>query len=416
MSRQTFEHLPSAGAAPPIVHDVLQGAGQPLGGRARAAFEPLLGHDLSRVRVHADAQAAASARAVRAEAYTVGAHIVLGGPQSDRLLAHELAHAVQQSGHAGPVPSPLRVAARDEPTEAEADAVARRASSGLALRVQQRCGVQLSRQEAATPAGATTPAAGGTPRRLDASAASVSWIDPASPAGARVPDPVPPATITVPFVTGNAGFRFSNYLHGWCETPDAVHLVRHDFAADSGLYRGPSYLGIPSWGYPVQRSSAPFTEAGIEGVDFEQTAGARTISPGVIGGSVGGLAGAGAGAWLGAKLGAGGGAWFGGVGALPGAVIGGVVGAGVGYLAGAFTASRATNFPPIWTRIRLRLKANGERRCSLLAHSVFPSNHFYCDLSQVSSYSALAPEQSSWEARGWDAGNPWGVSRPVVTP
>ena len=66
----------------------------------RAYFEPRFGRDLSHVRVHADAQAAASARLVGARAYTVGRDIVFGAEQSaaDRpLLAHELAHAIQQS-------------------------------------------------------------------------------------------------------------------------------------------------------------------------------------------------------------------------------------------------------------------------------------------------------------------------------
>lgn len=61
------------------------------------------GHDFGRVRIHTDAQAAASARAVGALAYTVGEHIVFGAgqyqqdsPAGRRLLAHELAHTVQQ--------------------------------------------------------------------------------------------------------------------------------------------------------------------------------------------------------------------------------------------------------------------------------------------------------------------------------
>lgn len=63
------------------------------------------GHDFGRVRIHTDAQAAASARAVGALAYTVGEHIVFGEGQYQegsaagrRLLAHELVHTVQQQG------------------------------------------------------------------------------------------------------------------------------------------------------------------------------------------------------------------------------------------------------------------------------------------------------------------------------
>lgn len=88
---------------PPIVHDVLRSPGQPLDAEMRAFMEPRFGHDFSQVRVHADAQAAESARAVSALAYTVGRDVVLGAgkyaPRTNvglRLMAHELAHVVQQ--------------------------------------------------------------------------------------------------------------------------------------------------------------------------------------------------------------------------------------------------------------------------------------------------------------------------------
>jgi outer membrane protein OmpA-like peptidoglycan-associated protein len=58
------------------------------------------------VRVHTDTLAARSARAVQAHAYTVGRQIVFGAgryapgtPAGRRLLAHELAHVLQQQSH-----------------------------------------------------------------------------------------------------------------------------------------------------------------------------------------------------------------------------------------------------------------------------------------------------------------------------
>ncbi len=91
--------------APPLVGEVVQSAGQPLEPAARAFMEPRFGHDFSRVRIHSDAHAATSARNVGALAYTVGSHVVFGSghyaPHSGaglRLLAHELAHVVQQTG------------------------------------------------------------------------------------------------------------------------------------------------------------------------------------------------------------------------------------------------------------------------------------------------------------------------------
>lgn len=100
----------SEAAAPPRApggHTVGERGGGPLDRETRAFFEPRLGVDLSHVRVHRDEDAAASARGVDARAYTVGRHIVFAGgeyaPQTTagrRLLAHELAHVVQQGSEA----------------------------------------------------------------------------------------------------------------------------------------------------------------------------------------------------------------------------------------------------------------------------------------------------------------------------
>jgi hypothetical protein len=114
---------------PRMVHEVLRSPGQPLDLQARAFFEPRFGQDFSRVRVHADAQAAESAAAVAAKAYTVGADLVFGAaqysPQTSagrRLLAHELMHVVQQNSAS--VPSSLSVASASDPREAQADQMA----------------------------------------------------------------------------------------------------------------------------------------------------------------------------------------------------------------------------------------------------------------------------------------------------
>ena len=89
--------------APPIVNAVVNGPGEALDAAARGFLEPRFGHSFNDVRVHSDHQAAASAQAVNALAYTVGSHVVFGAgqyaPASDpgrRLLAHELSHVIQQ--------------------------------------------------------------------------------------------------------------------------------------------------------------------------------------------------------------------------------------------------------------------------------------------------------------------------------
>ena len=79
--------------------------GRPLDASVRSFFEPRFGYAFDQVQVHADARAATSARAVNAQAYTVGHDIVFGAGQyapdtraGKTLLAHELAHVVQQGG------------------------------------------------------------------------------------------------------------------------------------------------------------------------------------------------------------------------------------------------------------------------------------------------------------------------------
>ena len=52
--------------------------GQPLAESERAYFEPRFGADFSQVRLHTDSQAAESARAVNARAFTVGQDVMFG--------------------------------------------------------------------------------------------------------------------------------------------------------------------------------------------------------------------------------------------------------------------------------------------------------------------------------------------------
>ena len=92
-------------AVPPIVPEVLRSPGQPLDAATRGFMEPRFGHDFGRVRIHTDAKAAESARVIQAYAYTSGENMVFGAgqyapttPWGKSLLAHELAHVVQQGG------------------------------------------------------------------------------------------------------------------------------------------------------------------------------------------------------------------------------------------------------------------------------------------------------------------------------
>ncbi len=90
-------------AAPASVDAVLSSVGEPMAPALRSDMEQRFGHDLSRVRIHADGAAARSAQELRAHAWTVGPHIAFapgryapGSAAGRHLLAHELTHVVQQ--------------------------------------------------------------------------------------------------------------------------------------------------------------------------------------------------------------------------------------------------------------------------------------------------------------------------------
>jgi outer membrane protein OmpA-like peptidoglycan-associated protein len=122
MSRR-LRHQPAPAAAAPARR--LSG-GRPLPNAVRAELEPRFGHDFGHVRVHTDDAAATSARALQARAYTVGSDVAFGAGQyapdhaaGRELIAHELAHVVQQA-RGGATPD----------AEARADRAATRALGG----------------------------------------------------------------------------------------------------------------------------------------------------------------------------------------------------------------------------------------------------------------------------------------------
>lgn len=92
----------------PVLDVVGRGGGRPLEPAVRGFMSSRLGHDFGDVRVHTDHAASESARAINAQAYTVGADVVFqtgryqpDTPAGQRMLAHELTHVVQQ--RSGPV-------------------------------------------------------------------------------------------------------------------------------------------------------------------------------------------------------------------------------------------------------------------------------------------------------------------------
>jgi hypothetical protein len=149
LQRKAVSDQVSSFSVPPVVHEVLRSPGQPLDASVRAFMEPRFGHDFSRVRVHTDARAAESARAVNALAYTVGDDVVFGtnkyasASQNGRgLLAHELAHTIQQRSATGALPSTNPHGIIESSAEAAGRAIAH---GGTVSGDLPACGVGLSR-------------------------------------------------------------------------------------------------------------------------------------------------------------------------------------------------------------------------------------------------------------------------------
>ena len=87
-------------------------AGQPLNATVGARMGEAFGHDFSRVRVHTDASATGMSKQLNARAFTIGSDIAFGTGEyqpgtliGDALIAHELAHVVQQQDGAVPAAS-----------------------------------------------------------------------------------------------------------------------------------------------------------------------------------------------------------------------------------------------------------------------------------------------------------------------
>ena len=158
LQRSSTSHARPA-TAPPIVQEVLRSTGQPLDTATRVSMESRFGHDFNQVRVHTDAKAAESARAVNARAYTVGHHIAFAKGRyaphmtaGKKLLAHELSHTIQQSSIPGMHSiTNFKIGSVDNSEERVADRASRHAiQSNVALSNQVHSTVQ-GEQDDLTP-------------------------------------------------------------------------------------------------------------------------------------------------------------------------------------------------------------------------------------------------------------------------
>lgn len=142
-----------AGDAETAVSRASASSGAPLPTHIQRQFEASLGADLSAVRVHTGAESAEAAHAVGAKAYTTGndIHFSAGRYQPDdpfgmHLLAHEVAHTVQQSGGAPSRQNKLEVSTPNDSLEVEADRAADAMVSGSAAHISLAPSRALARE------------------------------------------------------------------------------------------------------------------------------------------------------------------------------------------------------------------------------------------------------------------------------
>ena len=154
-------------------------------------MEAAFGHDFGLVRVHADDRAAQSATQVGALAYTFGHQIAFarGAYQPDsvtgrELLAHELAHVVQQSNVSG---LPTGIAPANDPTEHEAHTAAGRVAAGKPA-VAPELGHTLQQLASSAPGLQLKPGANCTSEWVCATGDGCSTPDVAPKANAKASD------------------------------------------------------------------------------------------------------------------------------------------------------------------------------------------------------------------------------------
>ncbi len=135
------EILPFVGGipsqSPAHVQNAIDSDGQPIEHQTCSFFESRFRYDFSSVRVHTNAKAEQSSKAIKALAYTVGRNIVFGKnqyrPESEAgkfLIGHELAHVIQQGeGRVQPNTELQGQAVNNDPgLESEANDMGRKAA------------------------------------------------------------------------------------------------------------------------------------------------------------------------------------------------------------------------------------------------------------------------------------------------
>jgi hypothetical protein len=212
-----------------------QGGGQALDKRTNAEMSAKFGHDFSSIRIHTDSRAGEAAGAMGANAYALGGDIVFGAGkynpgsrETERLLAHELTHVVQQAqfgpGDWG------RTSLQGDASEREADGLASQVMMGRSVQVQAAPGAAVARDDVGIP-----------------TAEDGTWPPPQSMVGGSVGDPgndsAPAApTMAVGHAAGGSGGTEPGFGGDLANTAAGLISGAGSFAG-GGVAEGAALLG-----------------------------------------------------------------------------------------------------------------------------------------------------------------------------
>jgi hypothetical protein len=204
--------------APCAVKSGTQGGGQALDKRTNAEMSAKFGHDFSQIRIHTDSRAGEAAGAMGANAYALGGDIVFGAGkynpgsrETERLLAHELTHVVQQSqsgmGDWG------RASAKGDASELEADSLASQVMMGRSVRVQAAPGAAVARDPVDFGGNEIPPEVLGNSTGVPEGANAVRGLEPGLgdiPPGLANPVEIPgPPGLPAPGTMGDYNYLFN---------------------------------------------------------------------------------------------------------------------------------------------------------------------------------------------------------------
>jgi hypothetical protein len=292
-SKKPAEHQPAEGWSNPMlrmqraagnrsvtamIETARRAPSQPLDPGTRSYMEPLFRTDLSGVRLYTGDAAAKSARGLGANAYTVGQDIVFGAGsyspgtvEGRRLLAHELAHTVQQCqpGSGGGLSSAgpgIGIQPKSSLLESEAVCAAGYTGGPVSagpMALSRAAGLTIARD---TPTGAAAPAA-----QPPAAQPADAGAPPAAAVAAAAPAPRPTAVPAPPL--GGA----------WPEDPEGVYATLEQMVKDRGLEDTKQYVKD----YEENAKSATYDVEDTSGASDERNkakadAARRTTTAGVL--------------------------------------------------------------------------------------------------------------------------------------